>query len=305
MKMIKYEELWYEVYTPTYPDFRSSGEQIQQDATPGEGQVVAIANNFDYAELPNHKWQVYYYITLYLPDVISHTTAIKYEFEMEDFEWEDFFDAATVRSSLALAIQTAIQHLQARAKMDELPVNTEIMQAGYKTEDSLIDRMCQDMEDHYYNVMRPFDLKNYRAMREIHLARKHGTQSYTSLKLTFAVLAEILFYNESFNCKHNREVFFKEVPEMKFYTLWLKCEEMAKGDIEMNGMETSYFLTCVECALQVMVGEKADRLIPLLTERKFTKEVRDIWFMTSEKLLEKFPKEADAPEDIDWDAVIE
>ncbi|MBS1507854.1 MAG: hypothetical protein JSS79_14535 [Bacteroidetes bacterium] len=305
MQMISFEELWYEVYSPTYPDFRSSGEQIQQDATPGDGHVVAIGNTFDYAELPDHKWQVYYYISIYLPDVISQTTAIKYEFKMEGFEWEDFFDAAIVRSSLVLSIQTAIEHFQARVKMDELTVNMDIMQKGYMPEDSLIDRMCQDMEDHYYKVMRPFDLENYMAMREIHLSRKYGMQSYTSLKLTFAVLAQILFYHESFNRKHNRKVFFKEVPEMKFYTLWLKCEEMAKGDIAMNGMETSYFLTCVECALQVMVGEKGDRLIPLLTERKFTKEVRDVWFKTSEKLLEAFPKEADAPEDIDWDAVIE
>ena len=305
MQMISFEELWYEVYTAAYPDFRSSGEQLQQDETPGEGRVVAMANHFDYAELPNHKWQVYYYITLYLPDVISQTTAIKYEFELEGFEWEDFFDAAIVRSSLVLAIQKAFDHFRARAKMEGLPFNADFMQAGYMPEDSLIDKMCQDMEDHYYKVLRPFDLENYMAMREIQLTRKYGQQSYTILKLTFAVLAQILFYNESFNRKHNRKVFFEHVPEMKFYTLWLKCDEMAKGDIAMNGMETSYFLTCVECALQVMVGEKGDRLIPLLNERKFTKEIRDVWFKTSEKLLDAFPKEADDPEDIEWDALIE
>lgn len=290
MKLIDAAELWYEVYNAAYPDFRSSGEQIKEDETPGEGEVIAIANNYDYAELPGNKWQVYYYITIYLPDVISYTTVIKYEFEMEDFEWEDFFDAKAVRSSLVLAIQTALRHFQARVKMDELSINNEIIQEGYMPADSLIDKMCQDMEDHYFNVLRPFDLENYTALRRTELSRKYGQGSYTILKLTFAVLAEILFDNESFNRKHNRKIFFKHVPEMKFYTLWLKCNDMEKRDIALNGVETSYFLTCVECALQVVLGEKGDRLIPLLDERKFTKEVRNVWFKVSEQLLDRFPK---------------
>ena len=307
MKLIDASELWYEVYTSANPDFRSSAEQIKEDETPGEGQVVAIINNFDYADLPDNKWQMYYYITLHIPDVVSYTTTIKYEFEMEDFEWGDFFDAKLVRSSLVLAIQSAIQHLQARVKLDALtmPTNTELMQEGYMPDDSLIDKMCQDMEDNYFYVRRPDDVENYLAMRKIHLAHKHSQQSYISLKLTFAVLAEILFDNELFNRKHNREVFFKHVPEMKFYSLWLKCNDMAGRDVALNGVETSLFLICVECALQVVLSEKGDRMIPGLNERKFTKEIRDIWFKTSEKLLNAFPKEADDPEDIEWDTLIE
>lgn len=305
MRLIDTAELWYEVYTSANPDFRSSDERIKEEETPGEGEVVAIANNYDYAELPGNKWQVYYYITIYLPNVISYSTVITYEFEMEGFEWEDFFDAKVVRSSLVLAIQTALRYLQARAKMDELSINNEIILEGYMPADSLIDRMCQDMEDNYFNVLRPFDLENYRELRRIELSRKYGQGSYTILKLTFAVLAEILFDNESFNRKHNRKMFFKHVPEMKFYSLWLKCNEMASRDIELNGVETSYFLTCVECAPQVVLGEKGDRLIPLLDERKFTKEVRNVWFKVSEQLLDRFPKEADDPEDVDWYALIE
>jgi hypothetical protein len=305
MKVIDAIELWYEVYTPANPDARTSGERLIENEVEGEGQLIGILNNYDYADLPDYNWRLYYYITIHLPDVVTYTAAIRYEFHAERFDWEDFFDSRSIRSSLTLALKTTIEMFQDFYTRESLTTETEFTKEGYMPDEALIEKMCEDMENNYYEVRRPVDWSDYSMLTKIHISRPFGNESYLSMTLTFIVLTEILFDNEAYNRKHNREVFFQQVPEMKFYSVWLKCNEMAKGDVALTGSETVVFLPCVECALQVMLSEKGERLIPMLEERKFTKEVRDIWIKTCAKLLEAFPKEADAPEDIDWGAVIE
>jgi len=307
LNLVRETILWYDIFSPENPDPELGMEELVEDKQAGTGPAVGLFSNFDYATLPNNEWQFYYYITIHLPNLVSVTSAFEYKFIADNFNWDQFFTLETIRPSFVKAVENCVTLFLEFCEDHGLARGTGLTQEGCLPDAGLIDQISSDVVDTYFRFYKINDMANYPAQVQIQLYRKRNQETYISLTLTFEVLLDILFFNNGFNRKHNREVFFKEVPELKFYTLWLKCSAMADRDVELTEMDTHFFLIGVACAVQIMLGEKGDLFIPSLEEKGFTEEARKIWFKTSAALLKIF-REGDygsvPGEEIDWTKLI-
>lgn len=308
LKLFEKTVLWYEIFSSQNPDFKTSLDELEENEIGGKGAIVSLINNFDYATLPNNEWHFYSYITVHLPNVVSVTAAVQYKFFSDDFNWDQFFTVEVFKPAFVNAVENAVMLFHDFCLKNALEADAEFTKEGFMPDDKLINGICEDTIDIYFNNRKLNDIANYPAQIEIQLSSPYCKETYITLTLTFIVLSEILFFNSEFNRKHNREEFFKKVPEMKFYSLWTKCSRMAKQDVELTVMDTSLFLICVDCAMQMVLGDKADLLIPLLEQKGVTGDVQKIWFKSSTALFNAFCKNGTDPlngeEKIDWNKLI-
>jgi hypothetical protein len=103
---------------------------------------------------------------------------------------------------------------------------------------------------------------------------------------TFAIMDEILYRNEAFDLKHNRAVFHEVFPSSLYYTTRFKCLEISKGDVDLVMSQNVVFQTCMDCALQMLVGNHFETLLSSAGMRVFSEEVQSRFLKFGTSFLE-------------------
>jgi len=91
--------------------------------------------------------------------------------------------------------------------------------------------------------------------------------------------------------KQNREVFHAVVPSTVYFTTRFKCLKISEGDVNLVMSHNVAFQTCMDCALQMLLGKHLETLMPFMARQRFSDEVQSRFLKYGTKFLEGSRKE--------------
>ncbi len=129
---------------------------------------------------------------------------------------------------------------------------------------------------------------------------------------TFMILDEVLHSNKAFDLAHNQEVFHDIIPESVYYTTKLNCMALEKGTIKLKFVHNIFFQICIDCALQLILDNHFEKLIPVMNERGFNEEKQQKYINYGNKFLndlrESYKKSGATIENLqtryDWNSML-
>ena len=287
IKVVLFEKntLWFEKYSSQNLDTEIDFEMNEDVDSNGDVPLMKVSSLFDYAILPDDKWEFYSDISVKLPHLAAVMIRSQYSVHSEDFEWDHLFIVENVKPIITNSINNALLEFRNICIENLVNLTPEMKEKDPEVTEEMIEMVCNNMVEQYFTIRKPNDIENGEAFTEIELKCPKAGFTDVTLNLTFLIMEQILFNNIGFNRRHNREVFFRIVPEMKFYSLRMKCIQIGEHDVDLTIMDVHLFLICMDCALQMILGDKADSLIPVLEQRGVTNETQMLWFKSATDLV--------------------
>jgi len=285
IELFEKNTLWFEKFTPENLDteidieINENGENVDVDTQ------FKICCLFDYATLPDKRWEFYCDVFVKLPHVAVLMIRSQYKVDSVDFKWDNLFVVENMKLIMTNSIYNALFEFKDICLENSIALAPEIIEKEPEVPIELIDLVCENVVDEYLTHRKPNDIVNNLALKEIELRCPMSEPVNITLNLTFLVMEQVLFNNRSFNRKQNQDIFFKIVPEVKFYTLRMKCIQIGQHEVELTVMDLHFLLICMDCAIQMVLGDKGDFLIPVLEERGVTNEIQTVWFKSATELL--------------------
>lgn len=308
VELFEEDILWFEQYSAENVDTEFDFEPENDDEQDGAAPMMRIGSLFDYVTLPDNKWEFYSDISVKLPQVAAVMVRSQYSVYSEDFEWDHLFSLENLRPIISNALMNALVEFRLLCIQNEVDLSPEMREKDPEVTSEMIEGVCGNIVDEYLSHRKRYDIANEAALKEIELRCPSSNATNITLNLTFLVMEQILFNNTRFNRRHNREIFFPVVPEMKFYSLRMKCIQIGKHEVAMTAEDVHYFLICMDCALQTVLGDKGDRVIPVLEERGANDAVQQIWFKSATDLVnvcrQSVEDSIERKEKFDWNKMI-
>ncbi len=247
LKIVNKYNLHRVVYDTADPSFGSAYEEPETN----------ISMNFDYERRPQSEWLFHAdagYEVIPFGKVYTRTT-----FQITAAEHE-LFSVEILRPIVEEAIQIAKGSYKEFARENNFPKQGVILHMKQLTL-SLVT-----------SIITNYKLRTIQDKNNEFLETKYGLRltpgGNTSLIVTgtFMIMDHILYENPAFNNESNREAIMEYVPLPRYETIKLKCLEIDRQNVSLTWVETIFFFLCLDCALQLLLGEHADTLIPQMEE---------------------------------------
>jgi len=285
IELFEKNTLWFEKYSQENLDTEIDIEINESGENVDPGPQFKICCLFDYATLPDKRWEFYCDVFVKLPHVAVVMIRSQYKVFSDNFEWDSLFVVENMKLILTNSIYNALFEFKDICVANSIALTPEIIEKKPEVPNEMIDLVCENVVDEYFTHRKPNDIVNNLALKEIELRCPMSEQVNITLNLTFLVMEQVLFNNLRFKRRENQDVFFKIVPEVKFYTLRMKCIQIGQHEVELTVMDLHFLLICMDCAIQMVLGDKGDLLIPVLEERGVTNEIQTAWFKSATELL--------------------
>ena len=268
--------LWFEAFHPDHP------EVINENYDPDNPTLLFISS-FDYEKRPADKWRIYIDIGIKLMPIAKIKVRLAFEFKSKGISWDDIFEIEVIRNMVDLTMQQCIITFKENCKESAIELPFEI---PYSEE--VVLQISNTLIAQYFDIRMPQDIANAYLLSKTGLECKPEIDSVILLKCTFMVLDELFYNSKQFDRKHNLEVFSDYVPEPKYFTIKMNCGEIDEHRVKLNYLDTILFYICVDCALQMLLGDKSDLLIAALEKNGFTDEIRKAFLKHGTAFFEQY-----------------
>lgn len=262
INIVKKNYLWFEAFHPDHPEV-INGNYDTDDPT------VQFVSNFDYEKRPADKWRIYIDIGIKLVPIAKIMVRMAFEFKCKGISWDDVFDIDIIRNMVDPTIKQCLITFKEKCSESAIDLPFEI-----PFSEEVVLQISNNIIAQYSEYRKPQDIANAYLMSKIGLECESGIDTIVLIKGTFMILDELFYNSEVFNRKHNLEVFADYVPESKYFTIKMNCDEIEEHQVKLNYLDTILFCICVNCALQMLVGDKSDLLIAALEPNGMTEEIR-------------------------------
>ena len=295
--------MWTEVYSPQNLDieetpFISSTFEDKGDAT------MQISNNFDYEILPNKEWHFYHYLGMRLPHLARVVIRLNYQMKGEDPAWSTLFTFENIQELVLLSIEHTVLSFKDFCKTNSVDLIPTFKIDAEELEEMKV-VLSKGMVETYNTNRKYHDLNCFEAENTIALHCPQSAHVNITLHCSFMIIDEILYNNLAFKRSYNRSVFYNYVPECRYYTLKMKCIQIAQHPVALSSLDVQLFLVLLDCSLQILLGDKADFLIAVLEERGVSSNHRKMYFKSATELFSIFHDSAIAPAQTDWNSIIQ
>ena len=272
--------LWFDKYSSTFPDLNVDITDPKEDSN----EYMQIAALYDFETLKDDEYRFYFVLNLRFPNLAALSARFSFRLKEEEFDWDNFFTEGTIREIIVTCMPPAFDCFIETCNEQgvELPPDFERRE---EESEKFYDFVSKDIIANYHKNREPLKLANSPDASKIDLVCPKSGIIHITMNAVFITLDEILFNNQRFNLLSNRKTFFDVVPELRFYTLKEKCLEIANHDVEISVVNMGAFLNCVDCAMQMLLGDKGDYLIPVLEHYNITKEYQKDFFQSVTSLF--------------------
>jgi hypothetical protein len=300
-QVIQQNFLWFEVLDELHP-------LVTVSETDSDEVTYAISSNYDYEKLPGNIYRIYIDIGLKVIPFAAILTRTSFEYSNDTFGWDGFFTESDLQPLVKTAFETCLIIFREQCEAKNVDFDWELpgIDAKAKT-------ITGQFIEIYRKQRRDYDIENKKMMEKIGLTLTPGLNTRICTSMTFMIIDEVLYYNRQFNRLQNRINFGEVIPEPLYFTLKLKCIEIKSKDVQLSVFHTLFFLICLDCALQLFLGDHETELISWLGERGLNEETRKIFISEGAKwfniLKEEFEKInlniSDAELKKDWNRLIQ
>jgi hypothetical protein len=220
-----------------------------------EDEEALLSSNFDYEMLSDGTKRVYIDIGLKMNHVaIMFRSGI--EFDGRENSWADVF----THDFIFLLVNASVQNCY-QAYSEFCEEHNKLYPYNLDINDVLPETITNSIIEQYVTYRSISDVEHAYLINNIGVECEIDADMSVAFKCTFAILDEILFTNPAFNKAHNREAFSDYVPIQRYATLKHNCMQPEAEVVQLSFYDTIMFFQCLDCALQMLVGDKFDRLL--------------------------------------------
>lgn len=256
----------FEIYHSLHP------EVINSDYD-GVHTTADFFGNFDYESLPADIRHIYIDIEMKLLPVGGIMVRSDFEIEKKEFSCDDIFTFPYIYKMVDLAAQECIATFKELCEQSKTAISFEIPMS-----EEVLSGISHEIIKHYFNFRKPFDTTNADLLNTVGLNCKPSGATCTVIQGTFLIIDELIYNNPHFDCKHNLSVFTKSIAEQRYNTIKMIAMEIVQHPVKLCLYDAFLFYKCVDCAMQILLSNKSDLLIPALDAVGMTKEIRDLFF---------------------------
>lgn len=244
---------------------------------------VKFSSNFDYGRLAGNSFFIYIDIGLEVPSYAAMMARSGFTFSVEGPTWNDLFIKELISPMVGIAIISCYKSFKRHCVMHkiELPLTLE-------TNEEVVHTITQEIVDQYHNHRKQDDLLNKALIEQEGLVLAPNENTITLVKITFLVLDQLLYINSSYDLNHNRKQLNNMVPEPRYFTLKASCLNLKQNPITLTMFDSIMLLHCLDCALQMLLGDRADELIASLDQLGVDKKQRTVFFKSGTELFRDF-----------------
>jgi len=227
-------------------------------------------------------------VTIGLPGKAIQCTRCSFKVDLPLFQ--DVFTIENLRYPVHTTIYYAFDALKDVCNENSLPFPPELDHCQRSLDDTFIDGICSDLVNIFKHNRAPFDMQNRELFLHYGLKFGSGWETEHIIQLTFSVIDQLIYKNAAYNRIHNREVFFEQVPEMRYNSLRLKCAQIDTQDVNLTDIESIFFLKCIDCSVQILLNNIGDRLQPILKEWGANEEILNNFYKSATQVFKIYQK---------------
>ena len=244
---------------------------------------IAFRSNFDYGRLQGSSFFIYIDIGLSVRTHAEILTRTGFTFTIYGPTWTDLFVVDLITPMVNIAIINCYKEFRRQCILHkvELPANLE-------TDEKIGQIIASHIVGHYHSKLKLNDIleKDLIEMEGITLDADEST--LTMVKCAFQVIDEVLFYHKNFDHKHNQKEFYRYVPESRFFTIKNSCLNINTTGLTLTLKDSTYLLQILDCAIQLLLGDRADELIEALEHNDMDKTRQGVFFKKATELFKEF-----------------
>ncbi|GEM_PF-4058539 len=241
-----------------------------------------LSSNFDYEMLFDGTKRVYIDIGLNF-NRVEIMFRSGFEFDGRELEWSDVFTPEYILPFTAEAIDLCYEAYTEYCSEHGISLSEDI-----EYDPTLAEEFSQSIIERYLNYRSSDDAKNAYLLSNVGLECESGTDSILVFKCTYTILREILFSNTAFSNSRNRDAFGEVIPLPRYITIKNNCMLIEVEDVLLNFVDTVYFLQCLDCALQMLVGDKSDIVASAIASKGISNEMVQAYIKAGTKQFKQF-----------------
>jgi hypothetical protein len=300
-KTIQSNLMWIELLDEFHPMVKNSKWE------PGETTAI-YTSNFDYERLPDNVYRIYIDIVLKVLPHAALCTRTSFECMHQSFSWDDTFTLEHLEPLVEKACDFCIKTFYIQCRELEMDFHDPVPPVSNKV--STISKEFIEM----YNLHRKVNDMEYKELMEsTGMSMTPGIIPALCTSYTFLIIDEVLYFNPKFKRMQNKENFCEILPEPIYFTIKMKCLESLHKEVDLSLYHTIFYLICLDCALQLLVGDHDSELIARLDELGYNKKSRQLFITEGSKLFKMFNDTIEKPNSIlskfelnfDWNQLIQ
>lgn len=269
--------LWFEKYDPLYP------EEIHPDTDPKKIKLCHSIS-YDYEMLPGNEPRIYFDMGLRVFTAAAISVRTQIESESNQYDWNFYFQKPVIETWIRIAVRNCVEEFRKQCNAQSIRINTNL-----KPEPELVRDIVNGVYQNYRDFRSKDDIANKKEIEMPGLIlQPDRIRTIIPIDITFMILQDVFFNNKKFNRKKNLENFNKAVPEYLYHTVRMKAMKIVSEEVNLSMYYTSYFLICLDCALQLILGEAEQEIITSLHSKGLTIENRDIFIQGGSYILDYF-----------------
>lgn len=271
--------LWFEVYHANHP------EVINSEIEPDENAVM-YTSNFDYEKLSLYTWRVYIDLGIKLMPKAGILVRLAFEFFAKGITWDHVFTLEMIKTMVIPTMEQTVIIFKEQCEAVGIEIPYEIPFSN-----EVATQISQGIIDKYHNDRKLMDVENAVLMNQPGLESESQYDSQVLLKCPFMILDELFYNSTRLDKKHYLDIFADYIPEPKYFTIKMNCGEIDKRKVVLNLCDTILFYLCVDCALQMLVGDNADELMTALEPSGMNEKLRDDFLKVGTLFFEQYNTE--------------
>lgn len=238
-----------------------------------------ITYSFDYETLFDNTKRVYIDINLkFQHAAILFRSGI--EFDGSNHTWDNVFTHDFLLPITKISIESCYQCFFEECEEAKNPYKY-----GLEINEDLPEIIIATIIEKYTWYRSKDDQKNADLLSIIGIDCVSGTDTIIVINTTFCILDQILFHHPAFDKQHNKEAFSDSVPIPRYLTLKFKCLLIEYDDVQLNVFDMIMFCQTLDCALQMLVGNKSDVIIKAIAGKGITNELQQEYITLGTELF--------------------
>ena len=203
-----------------------------------------------------------------------------YQFRITNLLWDDIFVTDVVLPLVSVLV------VKSSACFNALCNEYDISAPKLKFDDKVATGITESIINQYSTYRRNDDIANDYLINNEGITWTSGSKTINLLQGTFIILDAFLYHFPGFDYVHNEKEFEKIMPFTKYLTLKFNCWEIEKKTVKLSFLNMIFLVQCVDCALKLLLGDKVDKLIPLVERSGMDEEMRGMYITEGGKFVQ-------------------
>jgi hypothetical protein len=275
-KVVQRNFMWFEVFNPLHPEILAGGYDISETK-------ASFSWNFDYESLPFGMKRFYADIGLKVLPHAAILTRTGFEIDSPDYLWDDLFTKEMIKPMIEVAVKQCLNAFREQCVANKVDFNGEVL-----IDEKTIDGLTHSIVSSYFSFRRNNDAANKVLLHASGMKITTGRNTRLCLRTTFMVIDEVLYFDPQFDRAHNLKQFIKVIPEPVYFTVKMKCLDIKTQTVALSLYHTIFFLICLDCALQLVLGDHEQELVKRLESRGMNDINRQSFIKEGAKLLDMY-----------------